>query len=176
MPCVVAAGSWAPSRPVTKRDSSARRSHLRQPGHAHLPCVTADSPRDGCIFGGWRRFLTPGCWLLTGTGSGVPPLRTRLLRDCSLPGAHGLGAPGLAAEAARLPALTAWSPPWRGTGRRRAHPAASPKRTRAAHGLLPVAVATTRAGRLPTRPGGAACLCIFLTSLVKFILWNSGRA
>lgn len=94
MPCVVAAGSWVPSRPVTERDSSARRSRPRQPGRAHLPPVTADSPSDGCVFGGWWRFLTPGCWLLTGTGSGAPP-GTWLLRDCSLPSAHGPRAPGL---------------------------------------------------------------------------------
>lgn len=43
MPCVVAAGSWAPSRPVTDRDSSARRSRPHQPGRAHLLPVTADS-------------------------------------------------------------------------------------------------------------------------------------
>ena len=73
MPCVVAAGSWAPSRPVTERDSSTRHSRPRQPGRTHLPPVTTDSPSDGCVFGGWRQFLTPGCWLLTGTSSGAPP-------------------------------------------------------------------------------------------------------
>lgn len=137
-----------PSPPARPRPPAMR--HRRQPqGRVHFRRLAA-------VFN--ARLLAADRYRLRCS----PPLRTRLLRDCSLPGAHGLGAPGLAAEAARLPALTAWSPPWRGTGRRRAHPAASPKRTRAAHGLLPVAVATTRAGRLPTRPGGAACLCIFL--------------
>ena len=194
MPCVVAAGSWAPGRPVTKRDSSARRSHLRQPGRTHLPCVTADSPRDGCVFGGWWRFLTPGCWLLTGTGSGAPPLVEDSAPQRLQPSRHSRSrGPRPCCGGSQAPSADGLEPTLE-RDRKVQSPPRGRKRTRAAHGLPALAVPATGAGRLPTRSGGASPLLVsqagplqgpmnppslslhILTSLVKFILWNSGRA
>lgn len=176
MPCVVAAGSWAPSRPVTKRDSSARRSHLRQPGHAHLPCVTADSPRDGCIFGGWRQFLTPGCWLLTGTGSGVPPLEDTAPQRLQPSRRSWSRGPRPCCRGSQAPSTDGLEPTLEGDRKAQSPPRGKPEEDTGCP-WPPARGCSYDQGRAASHAAGRGRLSLhILTSLVKFILWNSGRA
>ena len=189
-------GSWQlGTRPASDKERQQRQALPSPPARPHPPAMRHRRQPQG-----WVRFrrlvavFNARCWLLTGTGSGAPPLVEDSAPQRLQPSRHSRSrGPRPCCGGSQAPSADGLEPTLE-RDRKVQSPPRGRKRTRAAHGLPALAVPATGAGRLPTRPGGASPLLVsqagplqgpmnppslslhILTSLVKFILWNSGRA